>query len=413
MQSRILTQSAVYKLKAKDKQYKVSDGKVTGLFVRVQPTGRKSYYCYYRVSGKASQVKLGAVEIMSLGQARAQAAEVLVKARAGISEARERKLRACDTLIGFYNEQYKEWVETQHANPKDATRAIETTFKHWHSKRLDEIDKPLVDKWRVQQGHLSPATVNRYISSLKACLNKAVEWKYIDISPLAKFSKLKEHEVLVEWLSPEHEQRLLSELQVRDRRKREQRLQHNAHLIERGHKPLPVPEDYEVTVIDHLTPIVILALNTGLRLGECLGLQWKDVSLGVEPPTVTVRQSKSGKVRVIPLNPNAYLEMRAWKRWQKAVVGKQPQFVFTNTQGKKLNSVRSSWRRLVEDADLAPLGFHALRRTFGSKLVAKGIPILRVSKLLGHHSVIVTERHYVGVLQSENVAAVGTLAEVL
>ncbi len=95
--AQVLTAKAVDGLQAQTKRYKVSDSKVTGLFVRVEPTGRKAYYCYYRVNGKATQVKLGSTIVLSLKDAREKAIAVLSKANDGVSVTAERKREACST----------------------------------------------------------------------------------------------------------------------------------------------------------------------------------------------------------------------------------------------------------------------------------------------------------------------------
>ena len=64
-----------------------------------------------------------------------------------------------------------------------------------------------------------------------------------------------------------------------------------------------------------------------------------------------------------------------------------------------MTEIKSSWRSLVKRAaqrqsSLTGITFRSLRATFGSKLVQKGVPILEVSRLMGHSSVTITEQHY-------------------
>ncbi|MFT6957086.1 MAG: integrase [Halieaceae bacterium] len=83
--------------------------------------------------------------------------------------------------------------------------------------------------------------------------------------------------------------------------------------------------------------------------------------------------------------------------------------MFPNKKGKHMTSIKTAWNKLVKDAGLQPTGFHGLRRTFGSKLISNGVNSLRVARLMGHSSVTVTERHYIGLLQEENRKAVADL----
>ena len=400
-----LTEKSVEGFEPQPKRYKVSDSKVTGLFVRVEPTGRKAYYCYYRVSGKATQIKLGSTTVISLKEARDKAITILSKALTGVSVTAERKREACSTLLGFYDERYKDWVLTQHRNPQNATRTIETTFKHWHSSRLDSLTKEVVDAWRVKQT-ASNSSVNRYTDVLKALLNQAVEWGYLPCSPLHGLPKLKVLEKPIRWFDPTEEEALRTALERRDNLKLADRLKYNDWLAERHKSPLPVPNCYPC--IDHLTPIVELGLGTGLRLGEILALTWDSFSAEIDQVTVV---GKSGRIRVVPLNHDVHNILTQWKEWVElqgiASHSKSP--VFPNKQGKHMTSVKTAWNKLVKDAGLPPTGFHATRRTFGSKLISNGVNSLRVARLLGHSSVTVTERHYIGLLQDENKKAVADL----
>jgi integrase len=64
-----------------------------------------------------------------------------------------------------------------------------------------------------------------------------------------------------------------------------------------------------------------------------------------------------------------------------------------------MTEIKSSWRSLIKRAarmqpSLSGITFRVLRATFGSKLAQKGVPILEVSRLMGHSSVTITEQHY-------------------
>jgi integrase len=66
-------------------------------------------------------------------------------------------------------------------------------------------------------------------------------------------------------------------------------------------------QDEEQKLIDaaapHFKPLIIVAINTGMRRGELLALQWEQVDL--PSGTITIKQSKSGKVRHVPINKKA------------------------------------------------------------------------------------------------------------
>ena len=76
-----------------------------------------------------------------------------------------------------------------------------------------------------------------------------------------------------------------------------------------GYEPWP---EYG-TYTDHLTPLVLLAINTGLRRGELFALRWSDVDLGRAVLTVRGKDAKSGQTRHVPLNTEAVAVLRRWR----------------------------------------------------------------------------------------------------
>jgi integrase len=141
---------------------------------------------------------------------------------------------------------------------------------------------------------------------------------------------------------------------------------------------------------DYLTPLVITVLNTGLRKGEALTLDWKNVQLeGIPTVEVVADQAKSYKSRKIPLNDTA---IQILKRWKSQGTGIGP--VFPNpANGLPMSDIKTAWRKLLKAAKINSFRFHDLRHDFASQLVMKGADLYRVKDLLGHSSIAVTERY--------------------
>ena len=169
---------------------------------------------------------------------------------------------------------------------------------------------------------------------------------------------------------------------------------------------------------DHLLMIVTLAINYGLRRQEVLQLRWDSVK-----PTsdnrwqlfITPESDKSGRGRYIPLNETDWASISAWHFYQTQTKGIHSPWMFPHGPDlEPMTEIKSSWRSLIKRAtttqpSLHGITFRVIRATFGSKLVQKGVPILEVSRLMGHSSVTITEQHYAALSNQSARAAISML----
>lgn len=133
---------------------------------------------------------------------------------------------------------------------------------------------------------------------------------------------------------------------------------------------------------DHMTPVVLLGMNTGLRRGELLALDWSDINLDARLLTVRRENAKSGKQRHVPLNAEALAVLKQWLS-QTTDVGS----VFG------VASVKSGWESLLTAAKVENFRFHDLRHHFASRLVMGGVDLNTVKELLGHSDLTMTLRY--------------------
>ena len=247
---------------------------------------------------------------------------------------------------------------------------------------MSEIDAALIERWRVERVRkgTQPVTINRNLQRLHALIAKAVEWKAIDRHPFSGLTPLKhDRSGRVRYLDEEEEQQLRDALRNREDEFRKERERFNAWRMTRHKTPLPARDD---EYIDHLRPIVLLALNTGLRRGELFSLQWKDVNLRTKWLTVAGKTSKSKQTRRVPLNLEAANILESWQRQSRRSLV-QP-LVFPGNRGKRLTTITTAWRRLRKLAELRNFHFHDLRHHFASRLVQSGVDLNSVRELLGH-----------------------------
>jgi integrase len=134
---------------------------------------------------------------------------------------------------------------------------------------------------------------------------------------------------------------------------------------------------------DHLTPAVLLSVNTGLRRGETLKLRWASVDFDRRLPTVEGQNAKSRQTRHVPLKDEAVEVLTRW-RAQSGGTG----FVF-----KATTSFQTAWEKLLKRARISHFRWHDLRHHFASRLVQRGVPLNTVRDLLGHSSVPMSLRY--------------------
>ena len=138
-----------------------------------------------------------------------------------------------------------------------------------------------------------------------------------------------------------------------------------------------------------LSDLVLFAVNSGLRQGELIRLEWSQINIKDRFLILDNRNSltKSKKVRTVPLN------LKALQILTERGTNRKGSKVFL-LNGDVINPDKLSrlFKKYIIKAGLNPqLKFHSLRHTFASWLVQKGVSIFEVSKLLGHSDIRVTE----------------------
>lgn len=182
-------------------------------------------------------------------------------------------------------------------------------------------------------------------------LNVAFDNELIDSNPMRRVRMLKERPSRERFITPDEEKRLFAQLTGRR---------------------------------DHIRSVVTIALNTGMRRGEILGLQWEHVNFLAR--TIFIAKSKTGRTRLIPMNDVVFKELMALKQ-----DAGPKEFVFSNARtGVNIDSIKTGWRNACEAAGLVNLRFHDTRHTFATRLRANGVHEWDIRDLLGHTSVKMT-----------------------
>ena len=177
--------------------------------------------------------------------------------------------------------------------------------------------------------------------------------------------------------------------------------------------------------------IFVFLLNTGLRIGEALALEVRNIDF--ENQLLTVRsnivyvkdrtdsgkkyrcikqpstKTKSGS-RIVPLNDEAVRALISLR----GINGGVP-YVFATKNGKRIHprNIDRTFRGILQRCGIRCTGVHSLRHTFASRLFAKGIDVKTVSELLGHSDVGITYDTYIHLIQEQRAAAVSAIEIVL
>ena len=142
---------------------------------------------------------------------------------------------------------------------------------------------------------------------------------------------------------------------------------------------------------------VVFLANTGLRATEMCGLRWRNCDL--KQKTITV-VGKGRKRRTVGLNDDAMGVLNQVKGGRAV---RATDVVFPAQDGEPMTRHSLSRRigKACRNAGLSGGGPHALRHFFATQLLLRGIPIIKVSILLGHSTITTTQRHYSHILSSD------------
>lgn len=392
-----LTQSNIKALIPKAKAYEVIDTELKGFLLRVQPTGGMTYYFSYRNQEyKRKRYKIGSNSNLTPAQARDIAEKLAGNVANGIDiqETRKtvRKKAKSDkfkTLGGFIDHKYKDWVLNHRKSGQQTLDTLDTHFSQFNSRPLSEINTWIIDKWRTERlkAGISKATVNRNVATLKSAISKAIEWGLLEHHPLAKLKPLRTDKTLkTRYLSDTEDKSLRDALKARDTEMIANRDNANEWRSRRGYPLLPSLEG--CTYADHITPMALLTINTGLRRGEVFNLQWTDINFHTKTLTVQGATAKSGETRHIPLNSEALEVLNTWKEQTN-----NKGLIFPNKDGKPFTTIKTAWNKVLADAKIKGFRWHDLRHDFASKLVMSGVPLNTVRELLGHSDLSTTLRY--------------------
>ena len=247
MQAKLSTTN-IKKFGPDDKAYEVVDTEIMGFLMRVQPTGRKTFYFSYRTSAaKRKRIKIGVLgSSTTIAQARDDATVFAGKVAHGIDIQGEKlagKQKSKDllqnTLDLFMTKPYKEWAVATLKTGQYTIDIVTRSFPDYLDLPMSEITIKQVEQWRTIKlnAGLKATSINRAVNALRSVLTKAVEWDVIPEHPLAGLKALKvDVGKKARYLTGGEEKRLYKALSERDEDLKGARKRGNTFREARGYE---------------------------------------------------------------------------------------------------------------------------------------------------------------------------------
>jgi integrase len=339
------------------------DTVIKGLYVEVRATspGIGTYYLRYKNDdGKTCHQKLGSTTEVKLVDAKERALQL----KADISNGKDPKedtlkRKAIPTFSEFFEGKYLPNAKQHKRTWSNDEQMYKTHLKgEFGQLKLTAIKRETVQKFHsgLKQQGLTGSTCDHYLKLMRHCLNLAVDWDIIESNQLARVKLFRECNQIERYMNDAELASLLKVLHTDENRS--------------------------------VANLALFLLATGARNNEARQAKWDDIDVVSRLWQIPAVNSKSKKIRNVPLN-DAALEVLA-----KVNTQDEFEYVFVNLRsGKPYACVKKTWHRLRAAAGLPKLRLHDLRHQFASMLVNAGRSLYEVQQILGHSDPKVTERY--------------------
>jgi len=342
-----------------------------GIYERKGQHGDLTYYIRYQFQGTDIKERVGR---KSRGFNRETAKEAL-KSRLGDIARGQFSLEKTRKPVPFSKlvERYREFAASYKRGWDKEKYLLEMFVEEFGDIPLSQITTWQIEKRKADRKKVvKPGTVNRELMVIKHMFKMAVEWGLTTVNPAAPVKRFTVND---------QRTRFLTEDEIQD-------------LLKVCEEQITSP---------WLLPLVTLALNTGMRQGELLGLRWEAVDL--ERGLITTKRTKNLRLKATPLNELSR-EALAWLNEHR-----YGDYLFMWPWGDLVGktTVYRAFKTACNEVGIADFRFHDLRHTFASHLVMAGVDLVTVKELMGHAGINMTLRysHLVPEHKAQAVAKLG------
>ena len=242
-------------------------------------------------------------------------------------------------------EEYKTWLKTY--------KAIEKVKINNPDHKKEGCRKQFIYKEIEVEKNRSNATINRHIEMLSKFFNIMIDEGLIKENPCRSVKHLREENFKIRFLTKEEEKRLFDAIDANNL---------------------------------YLKPIIICALQTGMRKSEIFNLKWSQIDF--KQGYIEILKSKSGKARKIPISSRLDAVLK------EILALSSNEYVFVNPEtNKPFVDIKRAFATILEKAGIDNFRFHDLRHTVATRMVESGADLTVVQEILGHASIQTTMRY--------------------
>ena len=344
------------------KRIEYCDKELPGLIIIVTPLSQGGTYFlrYKNGNGKTSYIKIARTNEMTLADARKKAKLLKLEISNGADPSNEKRVqKAVPTLAAFYEQHYKPYAAVHKRSASSDhqiyTCRLESRFGHL---RLNQFTKTMIIGFHneLRESGLAGATCDHYVKFLRHAFNLAIDWDMLKENPASGVKLFNLDNKVEHYLSETELQTLMTVLQTG------------------ANRPVCM--------------ISMFLLSTGARMNEVLSAKWCQINRETRTWKIPALNSKSKKVRSVPLNDSA-LDIISQLDTEAEF-----EYLFVNrVTGNPYTNIHKAWGKIRDQAGLPQLRIHDLRHQYASFLVNSGRTLYEVQQILGHSTSKVTERY--------------------
>jgi len=269
-------------------------------------------------------------------------------------------------------ELYSEHAKTNHKKYRNQVYYLNALEKYFNNgKPVNSVKPTDIQKYIAylrNERKLKNSSINRFLEILSKMYNLAIDNGELTENPLRKVEKLKEDNHRIRFLTDEEEVRLFNSIEINT---------------------------------PYLKPLVVTALQTGMRKGEILNMQWRNIDFNNR--IIHILDTKSCDSREVPISDKLNNLLQT--------LPKEAEYVFINPiTGMPYVDFKKSWYKVLDYAGIKGFCFHDLRHTFATRMVIAGVDFLTLMEILGHKNIKTTMR-YAHVVPGRKMEAIKKLEE--